>query len=430
MEPRTGTMDVVARSESWPCGPGEMAARLRAHDWTGTPLSPPAAWPEELKGVVSLMLASPLLSSVVIGPERVLLYNDAAAQFYGEHHPEALGRPLSETWPAGYATVAHLYDRAFAGEAVAVPAQPLDLIREGGEIFEAYLTPVRGRTGEVLAVHMTGLEIGARLRAEVALRANEARQAFLLRLGDTLRAERDAEAVIEAAARLVGEQLGASRVMFAEFDEARGVADIFHGWFADGAEPFPTVMRLQDYEGSILDDLRAGRTVRVEDAGDPALARPDLAAIAQVGVRALLSVPLLVGGRLVVNLSVHQHAPRRWSDDEVALVQEVAERLWADLVRARAEAALRESEARQAFLLKLGDALRAEPSADAVANRAIAMLREHMALDRCYVATFRMDEDRADITHQVGGDRVAPMPPPSACPTSRPRSGSRSPGLW
>ncbi|WP_034388528.1 HAMP domain-containing sensor histidine kinase [Deinococcus sp. YIM 77859] len=119
------------------------------------------------------------------------------------------------------------------------------------------------------------------------------------------------------------------------------MADIFHGWFADGAQPFPAVMRLEEYEGPILDDLRAGRTVRIEDTRDPALARPDLAAIAEVGVTALLSVPLIVGGTLVVNLSVHQHAARRWTEGEVALVQEVAERLWADLVRARAEAALR-----------------------------------------------------------------------------------------
>ncbi len=78
--------------------------------------------------------------------------------------------------------------------------------------------------------------------------------------------------------------------------------------------------------------------------------------------------------------------------------------------RKHAEAALRDSEARQAFLLKLSDALRAEPSADAAADRAIRMLSDQMALDRCYLATFRIDDDRADITHQTGNDRTPPMP--------------------
>lgn len=35
----------------------------------------------------------------------------------------ALGRPLRQTWPEAYAAVAPLYDRAFLGEAVQVPAQ-------------------------------------------------------------------------------------------------------------------------------------------------------------------------------------------------------------------------------------------------------------------------------------------------------------------
>ncbi|MEB3291797.1 MAG: response regulator [Synechococcales bacterium] len=68
------------------------------------------------------------------------------------------------------------------------------------------------------------------------------------------------------------------------------------------------------------------------------------------------------------------------------------------------------TEAQQAFLLKFSDALRAEPDADAVANRAIRMLFEQMQLDRCYIAVYRLADDRADFTHQVGNDRVPPLP--------------------
>src|SRR3712207_832583 len=48
----------------------------------------------------------------------------------------------------------------------------------------------------------------------------------------------------------------------------------------------------------------------------------------------------------MATLSLHQHTARQWTDAEVSLLQEVAERLWADVVRARAEAALRQSEER------------------------------------------------------------------------------------
>jgi PAS domain S-box-containing protein len=70
----------------------------------------------------------------------------------------------------------------------------------------------------------------------------------------------------------------------------------------------------------------------------------------------------------------------------------------------------KQHEQRQEFLLKLSDALRAEPDADAVANRALPMLAEHLRLDRCYIAVYRLEDDHADITHQVGNDRVPPLP--------------------
>lgn len=338
----------------WPPGDSEMAQRVRAHDWAATPLGSLETWPERLRAAGELVIASPQVASLAIGPERLLLYNDVAAQLFGTAHPSVLGRSLAEAFPESYPDVAPFYDLAFAGDAVTVPARPVSVSMAGGEVFEATLLPVRSADGEVLAVLMTGSEVSARWRAEAVLRENEARQAFLLALGDALRAQSSTRGLIETAARMLGEHLNASRIMFADFHDDRGVVDIFHGWFADGAKPFPTVMRLEEYEGPILDDFRAGRTVQIEDTLDPALARPDLAAIAELGVKALLSVPLVVDGRLVVNLSVHQHTARHWTNDEVSLVQEVAERLWADLVRARTEAALRKSDTRFRALVTAG----------------------------------------------------------------------------
>ncbi|GHF53711.1 PAS domain S-box-containing protein [Deinococcus metalli] len=76
----------------------------------------------------------------------------------------------------------------------------------------------------------------------------------------------------------------------------------------------------------------------------------------------------------------------------------------------RAEEVLRQSQDRQAFLLRLSDALRAEASVDAVATRALALLTEQLRLDRCYVTHYHLDEDRADVTHQLGNERVSPLP--------------------
>ena len=78
--------------------------------------------------------------------------------------------------------------------------------------------------------------------------------------------------------------------------------------------------------------------------------------------------------------------------------------------RKKAEEALREGESQQRFLLKLSDALRAEPSPYAIADRALGMLREQMQLDRCYVAVYRLTEDIGEFPHQVHDDRLPPLP--------------------
>ena len=64
-----------------------------------------------------------------------------------------------------------------------------------------------------------------------------------------------------------------------------------------------------------------------------------------------------------------------------------------------AEVELRKSEARQAFLLKLSDALRAEAGAEAMTARAIQMLFQHMKLDRCYVGIYRLAENIGEFSH-------------------------------
>lgn len=165
----------------WPQIAGEMAGRVRDHDWSTTALGPIETWPTRLTAMVEHVLASPVVASIVCGPENILIYNDAAAQLYGDLHPEALGRPLAATFPDGWATVAPYYARAFAGEAVQVAGQPVDTRGEGSaeDVFDALLVPVRDDVGHVIAVHMTGFEIGARLRVEAKLRRSEAESRHL-----------------------------------------------------------------------------------------------------------------------------------------------------------------------------------------------------------------------------------------------------------
>lgn len=76
------------------------------------------------------------------------------------------------------------------------------------------------------------------------------------------------------------------------------------------------------------------------------------AAWASIGARALIVVPLAKEGRLAAIFYLHEPLPRRWTDAEVALAEDIAERTWDAVERARAEVALRASEARVGGVLE------------------------------------------------------------------------------
>ncbi|MBE7217597.1 MAG: PAS domain S-box protein [Caulobacteraceae bacterium] len=312
---------------------------------------------------------------------RMLLVNPQYERLTGIAAGEAIGR-------TGRALVADL-DPAWLEtfERIVRSGEPEHFEREAlGRWFEVQAYPLGGDRFAALFD-----DVSERKRAEAALRESEERQAFLLKLSDAMRSSRDAEAIVAATSRMLGERLGASHVIFAEIDEAAGVAHLSREWKAEGVAAHPMTLRLADFGGPLLADLNAGHPVRFDDVGEPPYARPDLAALAAMGIRAGLSVPLMVDGRFVVNLNVHQDRPRRWTDDEVALTREVAERLWASLQRARAERSLREREEQQAFLLKLSDTLRPMSDATAIQEAASRMLGEHLDVDRASYAEFAAD---------------------------------------
>ena len=79
-------------------GGGEMGALIREHDWTATPLGPPAGWPHSLKTVLRIMLASRYAMWLGWGENLVFFCNDAYSPTLGVKHPWALGRPAQEVW--------------------------------------------------------------------------------------------------------------------------------------------------------------------------------------------------------------------------------------------------------------------------------------------------------------------------------------------
>jgi PAS domain S-box-containing protein len=110
--------------------------------------------------------------------------------------------------------------------------------------------------------------------------------------------------------------------------------------------------RLDDFGPPLIAALKAGKTIRFDDALTEPLTAGKEAAAAYAGAstRAAITVPLLKNGQFVVAFYVHQREPRRWATEEELLCREVAGRTWAAVQRAQAEeAALKNAAQFQMF---------------------------------------------------------------------------------
>jgi signal transduction histidine kinase len=114
--------------------------------------------------------------------------------------------------------------------------------------------------------------------------------------------------------------------------------------------------RVADYSPALIEALRAGRTVVNGDvARDATLSEAERAAHAAIEVGAAVDLPLLKEGRLVAVLFMHFREAHAFTSEEVALLEALAERTWEAVERARAEAALRASEARLRLALEVAE---------------------------------------------------------------------------
>ncbi len=80
-------------------GKGEMVGRMRALDWSKTPVGPPETWPESLRTAVRICLTSSFPMWIWWGSEVTMFYNDAHIPMLGAaKHPQWLGRSAQGCW--------------------------------------------------------------------------------------------------------------------------------------------------------------------------------------------------------------------------------------------------------------------------------------------------------------------------------------------
>ncbi|GJE41524.1 PAS domain-containing protein [Methylobacterium soli] len=169
----------------WPRGDGEMAERIREHDWAATLLGPIGRWPQSLRTAVDMVLAMPGPANILWGPAHVQLYNDAYIAIAKDRHPELLGRPAAEGWPEVHAEVlVPVMKRAFAGRATRIADLSVTLLGHDGRsvqrAFDTTWSPIRDDHGAFAGAMELLVEVADRRREETNLRESEAQHRLLI----------------------------------------------------------------------------------------------------------------------------------------------------------------------------------------------------------------------------------------------------------
>ncbi len=171
-----------------------------------------------------------------------------------------------------------------------------------------------------------------------ALDAAQVRRLCLAELGERLRGCETAAQISLAAAEILGRSLDCSRTGYAVVDAEH--AEVEADWTNGSLASLSGRHKFAALGEPYVEHIRRGEVLNAPDVETHPLTahRGDWT---EMGVRGLLNVPLLDNGRLAAMVYAHQDRPRCWTAEEVSLVQEVADRTWEAMSRARAVEALR-----------------------------------------------------------------------------------------
>ena len=286
---------------------------------------------------------------------RVIAMNPAAERMTGRTCKEVLGLGHWDAFPDSFDPDTGEAYRRVVDEGVEQHLQQ-HYVTEGRDIhleIDAYSTDEGG-------VAIFARDVSERVRGVEARRKSEA-QRFLTQLGDALHSLSDASAVQREATRLLAEQLGASRVVYADTDDASDeICVIAADHRREPLAPLAGLHRFDAYGPCVTKAFRAKEILAVADLRDvQEIDANQRGTHEAAGIRACVAVPILREGRVAACLAVMQSTPRTWAAHDIALVEETAERACVAIARARAESALRDSDRRKdEFLATLAHELR------------------------------------------------------------------------
>ncbi|WP_394653859.1 MHYT domain-containing protein [uncultured Sphingomonas sp.] len=195
-----------------------------------------------------------------------------------------------------------------------------------------------------LTILILSVSLGAVQFERIYRRAarREARATLRLTIADILRGQ-DADAALHDVAALLGAHFDVVRAGFGDLDTDTDAFDYRVCWADGTVQPLIGQLPAAAFGVKIVAALNRGETVVIDDLFGSALTddHTTLGTARQVDTRAILVVPFVRHGQLRTIVYLNDRRPRHWRPDEIAFMEEVAERIRVVIERVAAEQDLR-----------------------------------------------------------------------------------------
>ena len=190
----------------------------------------------------------------------------------------------------------------------------------------------------------------------------EQRQAYLLKLSDALRSISDPEGIENAVTAEALSFFKSDRCYYSTITE--GSAIICHDACRNDFHSLKGTYLLSKFELYYM-VLETGLPFAVNDVHNSKFINDDfLSLLLSVDIQAFVNVPVVKAGKVVGIFTLAQSEPKTWTDAEIALAAETAERTWSAMEQAKAERAIQKSEEQFRLFITASSNLAYKMSAD------------------------------------------------------------------
>jgi PAS domain S-box-containing protein len=265
-----------------------------------------------------------------------------------------------------------LLDRAYrTGIPFKAAAMPFTLHDAGSHETQVHYLdfiyqPLKGKHGEIVGTLVEGSDVtdqylaerdvtnlNIELKEKVALLEKADRlQAFRIALGNCHRKSETPSETVARSCELLGQYLQVDRALFCEVAEQDDSFFVRNDWNSVGTASIAGERRSLDSFGpTIVSILRNGRIFLTDDAAGDARTVGFDDTYAGVSARAILAIPLVKTGALTTILALHHKDGHQWSQEELDLAKEMAERTWSAVQSIRAHEQLQIERDQHKYIL-------------------------------------------------------------------------------